>query len=209
MHSVEPTPKILFSHATILSKDCCCYIQLICWMKCGAAATEPSSRSDFLHIFNSLKAPGACLQLRFLIIRVGRYDCCTYPSKAGASATAAAALVGATAAFSGVGTASPPSSGGVAACTEKTSTLAETVAGRASAAASVVAAGTKSSSDAAGKPGSTYADRVFRVIGLMDPRHTLTTEADVRRYQRLLKEHRVGEVSRDKSADNAPMWSFA
>ncbi|CAM9433062.1 unnamed protein product [Ectocarpus sp. 12 AP-2014] len=29
----------------------------------------------------------------------------------------------------------------------------------------------------------------------MDPRHTLTTEADVRRYQRLLKEHRVGEKS--------------
>lgn len=127
-----------------------------------------------------------------------------YPSKAGASATAAAALVGATAALSGVGTASPPSSGGggVAACTEKTSTLAETVAGRATAAASAVAAGKKSSSDAAtGKPGSTYADRFFRVIGLMDPRHILTTEADVRRYQKLLKEYRVGEVSGKKKED--------
>ncbi|CAM9495636.1 unnamed protein product [Ectocarpus sp. 8 AP-2014] len=122
-----------------------------------------------------------------------RYAASSLAAAAGASATAAAALVGATAAFSGVGTASPPSSGGVAACTEKTSTLAETVAGRASAAASVVAAGTKSSSDAVGKPGSTYADRFLRVIGLMDPRHTLTTEADVRSYQRLLKEHRVGE----------------
>lgn len=45
------------------------------------------------------------------------------------------------------------------------------------------------------KPGSTYADRFVRLIHLMDPRHTMTTEGDVRRYQRLLKDHTAGEVS--------------
>lgn len=36
---------------------------------------------------------------------------------------------------------------------------------------------------------STYAERFIRLIHLMNPRHTLTTESDVRRYQRLLKDH--------------------
>ena len=45
------------------------------------------------------------------------------------------------------------------------------------------------------KPGSTYADRFVRLIHLMDPRHTMTTEGDVRRYQRLMKDHTAGEVS--------------
>lgn len=50
------------------------------------------------------------------------------------------------------------------------------------------------SSSADPKLGSTYADRFVRLIHLMDPRHTMTTEGDVRRYQRLLKDHTTGEV---------------
>eukprot|EP00752_Nemacystus_decipiens_P004214 g3851.t1 len=43
------------------------------------------------------------------------------------------------------------------------------------------------------KMGSTYADRFVRLIHLMDPRHTMTTEGDIRRYQRFLKDHTTGE----------------
>lgn len=69
----------------------------------------------------------------------------------------------------------------------------EVVAGRAAIAASPGTNG----DDGGPKAGSTYADRFVRLIHLMDPRHTLITEGDVRRYQRLLKDA-AGQVNRDR-----------
>lgn len=35
-------------------------------------------------------------------------------------------------------------------------------------------------------PGPTYTQRLMRLVFLMDPRHTLTTEADIEGYRKLL-----------------------
>eukprot|EP00903_Cladosiphon_okamuranus_P019579 g18007.t1 len=51
------------------------------------------------------------------------------------------------------------------------------------------------------KLGSTYADRFVRLIHLMDPRHTMTTEGDVRRYKKLLKDHTMGESKGSMDGD--------
>lgn len=50
------------------------------------------------------------------------------------------------------------------------------------------------SGGAAAKKSDNYVDRLVTFIQLMDPRHTLTTESQLRRYQALLKEHNAGKV---------------